>query len=88
MRDTERLEKRLSKKRRNCLREPSKDYDHDPDHHHDHGAISVAFCFFFFFRISLDLLIDHIYLPHTSVAFLISAALLPRGLTTSMTFMT
>lgn len=43
MRETERLEKRLSKKRRNCLLEPGKDYDHDPDH----GAISVAFCFFF-----------------------------------------
>lgn len=48
MRETERLEKRLSKKRRNCLLEPSKDYDHDHDPDPDHGAISVAFCFFFF----------------------------------------
>lgn len=63
MRDTERLEKRLSKKRRNCLREPSKDYDHDPDHHHDHGAISVAFCFFFFPH--LVRFIDRSHLPST-----------------------
>lgn len=56
MRKTERLKKVYHKKRRNSLLEPNKDYDHD--HDHDHGAISVAF----FFPISLDLLIDHIYL--------------------------